>query len=392
MSLTSTPKAERLHIGFFGLCNAGKSSLINAVANQKLSIVSPTAGTTTDTVQKAMELPPLGPVVLLDTAGFDDTGELGALRVLAAQQALDKVDAAVLVHDAALPLSREEKTFLENAENANKKTLVVCNKCDLTEGREEGMLYVSAETQEGIEDLKAALVKLLSDREEKFILKDLVQKGDLVLLVTPIDEAAPKGRIILPQQQTLRELLDLHATVLFCQPQEVEQTLEKLAQKPRLCITDSQAFSAVAKSLPEEIPLTSFSILFARYKGELSTLVQGAKALKNLKDGAQVLICEGCTHHRSCGDIGTVKLPAAIRRLTGKELSFSFTQGSDFPVDVTKYDLIVHCGGCMLGEAEVKARMKRATDWKTPITNYGIALAAASGILPRALSPFGITL
>ncbi|MBQ2731142.1 MAG: [Clostridia bacterium] len=344
---------------------------------------------TTDTVQKAMELLPLGPVVLLDTPGLDDEGELGLLRVKAAYKALAKTDLVVFVTDAAQERTKEEEAFLSRLKSEGKPTLLVYNKCDLTPRRPEDGISVSAESGEGIDTLKAAIAAH-APREEKYILRDLVGQGDVVLLVTPIDASAPKGRIILPQQQTLRELLDLHAIPLFCQPEEVGATLAALSAPPRLVVTDSQAFSAVARDLPEEIALTSFSILFARYKGDLPALVRGAAAIRSLSDGAKVLVSEGCSHHRQCGDIGTVKLPAAIRRLTEKELAFSFTQGGDFPEDLTPYSLVIHCGGCMLPESEVQSRAKRAASQGVPMTNYGIALALASGILPRALKPLGI--
>ena len=389
MSLTNTPSAERVHVGFFGLRNAGKSSLVNALTGQSLSIVSDTPGTTTDTVQKALELLPLGPVVLLDTPGLDDEGELGLLRVKAAYKALAKTDLVVFVTDAARERTKEEKAFLARLKSEGKPTLLVYNKCDLTPLRPEDGISVSAESGEGIDALKAAITAH-APREEKYILRDLVGTGDVVLLVTPIDASAPKGRIILPQQQTLRELLDLHAIPLFCQPEEVGATLAALKSAPKLVVTDSQAFRQVAHDLPDSVPLTSFSILFARYKGDLPSLVRGASAIKTLGDGAKVLISEGCSHHRQCGDIGTVKLPAALSRLTGKKLDFSFTQGGDFPEDLSPFSLVIHCGGCMLPETEVQSRAKRAASRDVPMTNYGIALALASGILPRALRPLGL--
>ncbi len=388
MSLTATPTASRAHIGFFGLRNAGKSSLVNALANQSLSIVSPTPGTTTDTVKKAMELLPIGPVVLLDTAGFDDEGELGEKRIKATESALRSCDVCVLVTDAARKMTEKERAFLKKAKEQNKQTLVVFNKCDLPHKAEPGTLCVSARTLEGMDELKAALAKLLSKKEERALVRDLVGEKALVLLVTPIDEAAPKGRIILPQQQTLRELLDAHATVVFCQSEEVKSTLARLSEPPTLVVTDSQAFGRVAQDVPEEIPLTSFSILFARYKGELDSQVKAAKKISRLTDASHVLISEGCTHHRSCGDIGTVKLPAAIRRFSGAEPTFSFTQGGEFPDDLSPYDLVIHCGGCMLNEAEMKARLAIAASQDVPLTNYGMALALIHGILPRALAPF----
>lgn len=392
MSLTAIPAAERIHIGFFGLRNAGKSSLVNALANQNLSIVSDTPGTTTDTVKKTMELLPIGPVVLLDTAGFDDEGELGQLRVEATRRALLQCDVAVLVRDGSRPITQEEQDFLSACRREGRAHLTVYNKCDQAAPLDDLGIPVSAKTHEGLDALRAALSDMTRQREEKYLVRDLVAPGEVVLLVTPIDESAPKGRIILPQQQTLRELLDRHAIPVFCQPQEVAMTQSKLQAPPRLVITDSQAFSEVAKSVPDEVALTSFSILFARYKGDLAQLVQGAAMLKRLSDSSHVLISEGCTHHRQCGDIGTVKLPQAIRRLCGANPHFSFTQGGDFPTDTRAYDVVVHCGACMLGEAQVKGRMARAKEQNTPMTNYGIALALASGILPRALRPLGIEL
>lgn len=390
MSLQDTPKAERVHIGFFGLCNAGKSSLVNALSNQELSIVSATRGTTTDTVQKAMELLPIGPVVLMDTAGFDDEGSLGALRVEAARRALEKCDVAVLVTDATRAPVKEEEDFLATLKQKGCAHLVVSNKCDLVEkaARRNDVLYVSAKTREGIDALRDALALLAAHTQTRPLVRDLISREDRVLLVTPIDEAAPKGRIILPQQQTLRDLLDAHAIPLFCQPQEVKATLDSLKEPPALVITDSQAFAAVANVVPQSIPLTSFSILFARYKGELASLTRGAAALLHLTDESRVLISEGCTHHRSCGDIGTVKLPAAIRRFSKTSPLFTFTQGGSFPEDLSGFDAIIHCGGCMLTQTEMQSRQRRAAEQGVPMTNYGIALALSSGILPRALAPF----
>lgn len=392
MGLNDVSSGERLHIGFFGLRNAGKSSLVNAVTGQELSVVSHVKGTTTDPVRKAMELLPIGPVVIIDTPGLDDEGELGALRVEKAKRVLAETDIAVLVADAAHDLSAADKELLALFSARGTPYLVARSKADLLSelpqaGAQE--VFLSAKTGFGIQTLKERLGAFAdAAQNKKQLVADLLQPGDLVVLVVPIDESAPKGRLILPQQQTLRDILDAHCLAAVCQDTELSQTLSALQKPPRLVITDSQAFSRVAKDVPPEVLLTSFSILFARYKGSLPELVRGAAALSRLHDGARVLICEGCTHHRQCGDIGTVKMPRWIKAHTGKELSFCFTSGRDFPDDLSSYSLVVHCGGCMLNEAEMQHRIRLAKQSGTPIVNYGIAIAHMNGILRRSLAPF----
>lgn len=396
MSLHETVSAERLHIAFFGKRNAGKSSLVNAVTGQRLSVVSPVKGTTTDPVQKAMELLPLGPVVIIDTPGYDDTGELGELRVEKTNEVLNKTDVAVLVFDGSVGMTPDDDSLLETIRTRKLPVILVANKCDLpavkTDGsRKPGIepIRVSAITGEGINELKERLADLgRSAKSPKYILADLVSPGDAVLLVIPIDESAPKGRLILPQQQTLRELLDLHCIPICCQVEEIPTILAGLKSPPRLVVTDSQAFGCVSSLVPARIPLTSFSILFARYKGQLAALVAGAKALAELRDGDRVLISEGCTHHRQCNDIGTVKIPDWVRRYTGKELTFSFTSGGEFPTDLREYALVIHCGGCMLNEAAMQHRMETARNACVPMVNYGVAIAQMHGILSRSLEPF----
>ena len=390
MSLTNTPSSERIHIGFFGLRNAGKSSLVNAVTGQELSVVSDVLGTTTDPVKKAMELLPLGPVVIIDTPGFDDVGALGEKRVMKTRKVLASTDIAVLVVDSLKGLSENDGTLISLFKERNIPYIIAYNKSDLADVKAEkpNEISVSARTLKNINELKELMANLLNKKEEKFILKDLVKEGDRVVLVTPIDASAPKGRLILPQQQTLRELLDLHCTAVVCQPQELKATIEALNPKPSLVITDSQVFGKVSQDTPEGVLLTSFSILFARYKGELETLVRGAAAVKNLKDGDKVLIREGCTHHRQCGDIGTVKLPKWLTDFTGKSLEFSFTSGGDFPEDLSEYALVVHCGGCMLNNREMAYRIGAAKAEGKPIVNYGVLIAYIHGILSRSLSPF----
>ena len=392
MSLQSVPSSERLHIGFFGMRNAGKSSLVNAVTGQALSLVSDVKGTTTDPVKKAMELLPLGPVVIIDTPGLDDVGDLGAMRVQRAKEMLDQVNIAVLVVSSEWGMCAEDTMLLEEF-RARKLPHVVClNKCDLLSGRAapgENELYVSAMTGEGIEELKARLGRFAGERKaEKKIVADLLEPGDLVLLVVPVDESAPKGRLILPQQQTIRELLDHHMMAIVCQDTEVRQTLEMLSVKPKLVITDSQAFERVARDVPEDIRLTSFSILFARYKGSLKMQLSGAAALSALRDGDRVLIAEGCTHHRQCNDIGTVKIPRWIAQYTGKKLKYAFCSGGEFPQDLESYALVVHCGGCTLTEQMMQARMMKAKQAGTPVINYGMAIAHMHGILKRSLEVF----
>ena len=405
MGMNQTPASERVHIGFFGRRNAGKSSVMNRVTGQDLAVVSEVKGTTTDPVYKAMELLPLGPVVMMDTPGIDDEGELGALRVKKSYQVLNKTDAAVLVIDGKNGMSREDQALLERIQKKNIPSILVLNKRDLLteeevcqtlsglpKGYREGkdFLWVSAQEGIGIHELKERLAVLASTEEnQKKIVGDLLSPGDFVVLVVPVDKAAPKGRLILPQQQTIRDILDADAVSVVIKEDRLKETLERLGQKPRLVITDSQVFGRVSRDTPREIPLTSFSILFARYKGNLKTLVDGARTLEKLKDGDKVLISEGCTHHRQCGDIGTVKLPAWIRKYTGKNLDFSFTSGTEFPDELGMYSLIVHCGGCMLNEREMKYRLSCAGDQEVPMTNYGILIAYMNGILERSLEPFG---
>ncbi len=392
MGLNDTVSAERIHIGFFGMRNAGKSSLVNAVTAQQLSVVSSVKGTTTDPVKKAMELLPLGPVVIVDTPGLDDEGELGQLRVQKAQQSLSYTDIAVLVVDATAgmsPLDRElEQMFIDR----KIPYMVAYNKADLLSEEKENTqteIFVSAVTGQGVEELKerlGAFGKKL--RKTRALVSDLLSEGDVVVLVTPIDESAPKGRLILPQQMTLRDILDSHAVAVTCQDTELVRTLHSLSAKPRMVITDSQAFGRVSKDVPEDIPLTSFSILMARYKGELSDLVRGAAVLKKLQDSDRVLIAEGCTHHRQCNDIGTVKIPGWIEAYCGAKPEFSFTSGGEFPEDLSPYKVIVHCGGCMLTDAQMKYRTEKAALAGVPMVNYGIAIAAMHGILSRSLELF----
>jgi [FeFe] hydrogenase H-cluster maturation GTPase HydF len=394
MSLNDTVSAERVHIGFFGMRNAGKSSVVNAVTGQALSVVSPVKGTTTDPVKKAMELLPLGPVVIVDTPGLDDEGELGALRVKKAREVLGVIDIAVLVVDAARGLTAEDKALLAAFGEKKLPYVVALNKCDLLSARpapDENALYVSAVTGEGIGALKERLGAFAKDiANKKTILADLVSPGDTVVLVIPIDASAPKGRIILPQQQVLRELLDLGCAAVCVQPGALTKTLENLQTPPALVVTDSQAFGRVSPMVPENVPFTSFSILFARYKGEMGQLLSGAAALRTLKTGDRVLISEGCTHHRQCGDIGTEKLPAWIKAYANAEPEFSFTSGGEFPEDLSPYALIVHCGGCMLSETAMKSRLAAAKAQGVPMLNYGMAIAEMNGVLRRALQPFGL--
>ncbi len=377
-------KSERPHIAFFGCTNSGKSSLVNAITNQQLSVVSDIKGTTTDPVSKSMELLPLGPVVIIDTAGIDDEGKLGDLRVERTKQVLDKTEIAVLVIDSTVGETEFDKEMVAEFETRKIPFIIVYNKADLVS---HSGFAVSALTGEGVKELKEKLATLINqNQKEKFIIKDKLQTGDIVIMVIPIDESAPKGRIILPQQNTLREILDAHATAICCGVNELEEILKKVT--PKYVITDSQAFKEVKKIVPEKIILTSFSILMANYKGELETLVNGAKTISELKDGDKILISEGCTHHRQCNDIGTVKLPNWIKKYTGKDLEFEFTQGGEFPQELSKYALIVHCGGCMLNEAEMKSRLKRATEQNIPIVNYGMAIAYMNGILERSMEIF----
>ena len=395
MGLNDKVSAERVHIGFFGLRNAGKSSVVNAVTGQSLSLVSETKGTTTDPVQKAMELLPIGPVVIIDTPGIDDVGTLGEMRVKRALQVLDKTDIAILVVDAEKGLQQADQELLKLFEEKKIPHITVYNKSDLLSAPpvlREHEICVSAKDGIQIYELKeriGALVKAASaEADEKRIVADLIQPEDVVVLVVPIDSAAPKGRLILPQQQTIRDVLESGAISVVTRETELPQTLRALGKKPALVITDSQAFKKVNADTPADVPLTSFSILFARYKGDLKEAVHGAAQLDKLQDGDTVLISEGCTHHRQCGDIGTVKLPNWIRKYTGKELNFEFTSGGEFPEDLSRYALVVHCGGCMLNEREMKARIARAVAQNVPITNYGICIAQVHGILKRSVELF----
>ncbi len=392
MSLNDRPMSERLHIGFFGLRNAGKSSVVNAVTGQKLSLVSEIKGTTTDPVTKAMEILPLGPVVIIDTPGIDDEGELGEMRVKRAKQVLSKTDIAILVVDAVKGLQALDTELIETFKARNIPCIEVFNKSDLlTEipPSVENRIYVSAEKNSNIWELKELIGKLADKAEsDKKIIGDLVSPDDIVVLVTPIDESAPKGRMILPQVQTIRDVLDYDAINLVVKETGLEAALKSLAKPPKLVVTDSQAFGKVSKIVPESIPLTSFSILFARYKGELRELVLGAAALDRLKDGDKVLISEGCTHHRQCNDIGTVKLPGWILGYTKKQLTFEYTSGNEFPDEPSDYALVIHCGGCMLNEREMKSRIRRAADAGVPMTNYGTVIAKIHGILRRSLELF----
>ena len=391
-NLNQTASADRIHIGFFGLRNAGKSSLVNAITGQALSVVSDVAGTTTDPVKKAMELLPLGPVVIIDTPGLDDEGMLGELRVQKAREVLATVHIAVLVVDATKGLSDLDNTLVSLFEERKLPYIIALNKCDLLPAAPaaEGVRYpVSASTGAGVHELKEAIAshaKVLGNSRK--LVADLLSPDDLVVLVIPIDESAPKGRLILPQQNTIRDILDSHCTVVACQDTELTKTLSMLAVKPALVITDSQAFGRVAKNVPAEIPLTSFSILFARYKGDLPALVRGAAALSRLKDGDKVIISEGCTHHRQCGDIGSVKIPRWVEQFSGAKPAYTFTSGGEFPRDLSDYKLIIHCGGCMLNEKEMAHRMETANKAGVPMVNYGVAIAHMHGILKQSLAPF----
>lgn len=389
--LNQTPTSERVHIAFFGKRNAGKSSLVNAFTGQNLAIVSDVKGTTTDPVYKAMELLPMGPVMIIDTPGIDDEGELGLMRVEKAKQVLRKTDAAILVTDAVFDLDQTEKELLALIKERGIPVIIAKNKSDLLPSAPDGdesTVYISAKTGENVDKLKEMTARLIkTDENERRIVSDLLSCGDAVVLVTPIDESAPKGRLILPQQQTIRDILDAGASALVCRDTELASTLGKLKDPPRLVITDSQAFGKVAGIVPADVPLTSFSILMARYKGSLATAVKGAVALDSIKTGDKILIAEGCTHHRQCGDIGTVKLPAWIRKYTGAEPEFVFTSGTEFPDDVDKFSLVVHCGACMLNEREVAHRVRLCERSGVPVTNYGILIAYVNGILRRSVAP-----
>ncbi len=392
MGLNETVSGERLHIGFFGLRNAGKSSLVNAVTGQNLSLVSEIKGTTTDPVKKAMELLPLGPVVIIDTPGIDDEGELGEMRVSRAMDMLGKTDIAVLVSEAGREILSDERELINGFTARKIPYIIARTKSDLLENvpeKSEHEIYVSAKTNTGIAELKSLLGSLSGKAaSERVLVQDLLEPNDIVVLVTPIDSAAPKGRLILPQQQTIRDILDAGAINIVVKETELEQALKSLNQPPKMVITDSQAFGKVNKIVPKNILLTSFSILFARYKGELETAVRGAAALDKLRSGDRLLIAEGCTHHRQCGDIGTVKLPGWLKKYAGGEIEFDFSSGGDFPNDLSQYAAIVHCGACMLTEREMHSRLEAAEKAGIPITNYGIAIAHTHGILKRSLSPF----
>ena len=412
MGLNSTPSANRVHIGFFGRRNAGKSCVVNAVTGQELAVVSDTKGTTTDPVYKSMELLPIGPVMIIDTPGFDDEGALGELRVRKTKQVLNKTDIAVLVVDATEGKKQCDEELIRIFKEKEIPYIIVNNKADLlsdeisekvcqnnvseqrkaeqnallSSGQEQ---YVSALTGAGIYELKECIGKLTPNEDMTLkIVGDLLHPGDFVVLVVPIDSAAPKGRLILPQQQTIRDVLEANAAAIVVKESELKQTLEQLGRSPAMVITDSQVFEQVSEEVSEEIPLTSFSILMARYKGYLETAVNGVAAIDHLKDGDKILISEGCTHHRQCDDIGTVKIPRWLKQHTGKELIIETSSGTEFPEDLTSYALVIHCGGCMLNEREVKYRMKCAEDQKVPFTNYGIAIAQMKGILKRSIELF----
>jgi len=392
MGLNETPSSERIHIGIFGRRNAGKSSLMNAVTGQQLAVVSDVAGTTTDPVRKAMELLPLGPVLLIDTPGIDDLGELGGKRVEKTRQVLRRTDLAVLVVDSSSGKNSYDAELLDLFEKMGVPHLTAYNKCDLVPTRGETArdeIYVSAATGENISELKERLVRLLSPDNEKLrLVADLLNPADFVVLVVPIDKAAPKGRLILPQQQAIRDILEADATAVVVKEYELRGTLDSLGKRPRLVITDSQVFAKVSADTPPDIQLTSFSILMARYKGNLDAAARGALALEKISDKDVILIAEGCTHHRQCDDIGTVKLPRWIRQFTGRKPEFAFTSGGEFPYDLTPYSLIVHCGACMLNEREMKYREREAASQGVPFTNFGILIAYTQGILKRCLSPF----
>lgn len=399
MSLNATPSSERVHIGIFGKRNAGKSSLINAITGQNLAIVSEAKGTTTDPVYKAMELLPLGPVMIIDTPGIDDEGVLGSLRIQKAYQVLNKTDIALVIIDAAVGPSAEDLRLIKRINAKKIPLLIVINKCEtINEDKKTAyqallpngkLLFVSAEQQLNIFELKEAIAQTVpADENKAQIVADLLSPSDFVVLVVPIDSAAPKGRLILPQQQTIRDILEADAAAIVVKENELTNILQNLGKRPKLVITDSQVFKKVAAETPADILLTSFSILFARYKGNLQTAVQGVTALENLEDGDKILVGEGCTHHRQCDDIGTVKLPRWIKEYTGKNPEFIFTSGTEFPLDLSPYKMIIHCGACMLNEREMQYRIKCAADQNIPFTNYGITIAYINGILKRTVEPF----
>ncbi len=392
MGLNDTPSANRIHIGFFGKRNAGKSSVVNAITGQELSVVSEIKGTTTDPVYKSMELLPIGPVVIIDTPGFDDEGTLGELRIKKTRQVLNKTDAAVLIVDATIGKTAPDYELIKLFEEKDINYIVAYNKADLVErpsNTGDNEIYISAKENTEIEALKEKIAALaVTEEANKKIVADLIHSLDFIVLVTPIDKAAPKGRLILPQQQTIRDILDVGAVSIVVRESELSETLANLGKKPALVITDSQVFEKVSADTPMDIPLTSFSILMARYKGLLETAVKGIAAIEKLNDGDTVLVSEGCTHHRQCGDIGTIKIPEWIKNYTNKQINFEFSSGTEFSEKLWKYKLIVHCGGCMLNEREVKYRMKCALDQGIPITNYGITIAYMKGILKRSIEIF----
>ena len=391
MSLNDTPSANRIHIGFFGCRNAGKSSVVNAITGQELAVVSDVLGTTTDPVQKAMELLPLGPVMIIDTPGFDDVGELGEKRIQKTKQILNRTDIAVLVVDAKKGFTATDKQLLALIQEKELPYLIIYNKSDLLEKipkEEEHSIYISALEKIGIRECKEKLAhQIPTEAMTLQIVGDLLCPGDLAVLVIPIDSAAPKGRLILPQQQVIRDILEAGAAAVTVRNTELARTLQKLEGNVRMVITDSQAFEEVAAIVPKEIPLTSFSILMARFKGYLETAVKGIQAVDSLKDGDRILVSEGCTHHRQCEDIGTVKLPNWLLKYTGTDLKFEWSSGREFKEDLSPYAMVIHCGGCMLNEREVKYRMKCAVDQGIPFTNYGIAIAYMKGILQRSIEP-----
>ena len=392
MGMNDTPSGERLHIGFFGCRNAGKSSVVNAVTGQDLALVSDVAGTTTDPVSKAMELLPLGPVLVIDTPGVDDEGGLGKMRVERTKRVLEKTDCAVLIADASRGLNASDRELLQIFKERGIPYVIAMNKCDLTgvpQTASDKEIFVSAKTGENIGALKDRIAAAAKRAESgRRLVGDLLEKGDIAVLVVPIDSAAPKGRLILPQQQAIRDLLESGCIPMVCRESELELTLSSCAKKPAMVITDSQAFKLVAEIVPQEIPLTSFSILMARYKGFLETAVKGVTALRDIRGGDKILISEGCTHHRQCGDIGTEKLPRWIRSFTGAQPQFEFSSGGGFPEELSQYKLVIHCGGCMLNASELTYRMKSAEKAGVPFTNYGTAIAYMNGILKRSLAPF----
>ncbi len=392
MSLNDTPVGERLNIAFFGCRNAGKSSLVNAITNQDLSVVSSIKGTTTDPVRKSMELLPLGPVIIIDTPGFDDEGDLGEKRIEKTRKILNSCDIAILVTEADRDLNQKEEELISLFKEKNIPYIIAKNKVDKVDKvpqNEDNIAYVSATEKIGIEDLKNTIGKLSNKTKQdevKFV-GDLIKKNDLAILVTPIDSAAPKGRMIMPQQLAIRDIIDSNAIAVVTKETELEETLKSLNKEPAIVITDSQVFEKVNKIVPEHIKLTSFSILMARYKGFLKVAVEGAKKIEQLENNSKILISEGCTHHRQCDDIGTVKLPNWLKKYTNKDLDFEWSSGTSFPEDLKKYDLIIHCGGCMLNPNEMKSRMESAVKQGVPFTNYGITIAKIHGILERSIAP-----